>query len=107
MLINNTDRNTTEHVEFVSYTGKWPHLCSGILTLRIDNEEIRFGYDEHGSASNEKFWRTGGECSLEAIHTGEWLIDVSKIPEQYRKYAAEIDTVFNENVEYGCCGGCR
>lgn len=28
-----------ERVEFVSYTGKWPNLCSGILTLNIDGVE--------------------------------------------------------------------
>lgn len=37
---------------------------------------------------------------------GEWQIDVERIPEQFRKYAAEIDQVFNDNVELGCCGGC-
>jgi len=36
----------------------------------------------------------------------EWQIDINNIPEQYRKYAAEIDEVFNSNVPWGCCGGC-
>lgn len=40
------------------------------------------------------------------IGTGEWEIDVDRLPEQFRKYAEEIGKVFNENVEYGCCGGC-
>ena len=30
-------------VEFVSYTGEFPNLCRGVLTLRIDGEEVRFG----------------------------------------------------------------
>lgn len=33
---------TREHVEFVSYTGKYPNLCNGTLTLRIDGKEVRF-----------------------------------------------------------------
>lgn len=28
MLINRNN-NETNHVEFVSYSGKWPNLCSG------------------------------------------------------------------------------
>lgn len=66
------------HVKFVSYTGNYPNLCRGDLTLEIDGE----------------------------IGTGEWEIDVDRLPEKFRRYAREIGQVFNENVEYGCCGGC-
>lgn len=66
MLINHNNNEFT-HVKFVSYTGRWPNLCSGVLTLEID---------------------------------------VNKIPEQFRKYATEINEVFNDNVPWGCCGGC-
>ena len=31
---------------------------------------------------------------------------INDIPEQFQKYATEIDYVFNENVDFGCCGGC-
>ena len=27
------------------------------------------------------------------------------LPNKYKKYATEIDRVFNANVEHGCCGG--
>ena len=37
---------------------------------------------------------------------GKWEIDADEIPEEFRKYAAEIDRVFNDNVPFGCCGGC-
>ena len=50
MLVNKKNSNTSR-VKFISYTGEYPNLCSGVLTL-------------------------------------------------------EIDEVFNENVEWGCCGGC-
>lgn len=107
MIINKDDTNVTKHVEFVKYTGKWPNLCRGILTLKIDGREVRFGYSYDGSVDHDRFWRSGGECSMRTIQHGEWIIDVNAIPEQYRGYAAEIDEVFNQNVERGCCGGCR
>lgn len=102
MLINsNVLKN---HVKFISYDGKYPNLCSGTLTLEIDNEIVQFGnYKLYGS-----FWTSGGGINpnYEGIYKREWIIDAEEIPVQYRKYANEIDRVFNENVEYGCCGGC-
>lgn len=92
------------HVKFISYTGEYPNLCSGILTLKIDDKEVRFGY----GTSNKPFWYSGGGLNpnYEGAYQREWKIDVNKILEKYRKYAREIDEVFNENVEWGCCGGC-
>jgi hypothetical protein len=40
------------------------------------------------------------------VNSGEWIINESEIPEKYKKYALEIDEVFNDNVQQGCCGGC-
>ena len=37
----------------------------------------------------------------------EWIIDYNEIPPIYREFADEINEVFNDNVEWGCCGGCR
>lgn len=115
MLIGNNayfDGNT--HVEFVSYTGEYPCLCSGTLRLLIDDEEVIFGHDaccDSLPESYPKFWSSGGEAYFETgwdpvVTSGEWEIDDYKLPDQYRQYAAEIDEVFNANVPYGCCGGC-
>lgn len=112
MLINRNNSETS-HVKFISYTGRYPNLCSGILTLEIDGEITTFGY---GSESKDKpkydnFWSSGGCVSFDEhwnanVDEGEWGIDVNRLPEQFRKYAAEIDEVFNDNVPWGCCGGC-
>lgn len=89
---------TETHVKFISYMGRYPNLCSGDLVLEIDGEKVRFdGYD--------RFWNPPNIFDISA--TGEWTINVEDIPAQYRKYAAEIDQVFNANVEKGHCGGCR
>lgn len=116
MLIGNTT-SQNEHVEFVDYTGRWPNLCGGILTLKIDGKVVRFGNKAFGATDTTellpKFWISGGCCGFtdssyrESYRkTGEWQINVSELPEAYRKYATEIDRTMNEHVEYGCCGGC-
>ena len=109
--------NVGKHVEFVSYTGEYPNLCRGVLTLKIDGEEVVFGHnycfnDWKNDGHYNDFWSSGGSCgfsddySQSYVTGGEWEIDVLRLPENYRKYAHEIDQVFNENVESGCCGGC-
>ena len=45
MIINNN--YTTEHVQFISYTGRYPNLCSGVLTLKIDGEICHFGHEPY------------------------------------------------------------
>lgn len=102
-----------KNVEFVSYTGKWPNLCRGTLTLKINEKEVKFGkdYDTNENYSS-CFWKSGGRCGFHNGHTeryidhDKWYINASEIPEAYRKYAEEIEEVFNDNVEHGCCGGC-
>ena len=44
MLVGKDNYNDTTHVKFVSYTGKFPNLCRGILTLEIDDEIETFGH---------------------------------------------------------------
>ena len=109
MLIGDVKKEN--HVEFVSYTGKYPNLCSGVLTLNIDGITHTFGpQNKTPKPEFESFWHSGGSCGFAGkspyTNHGEWKIDVEDIPEQFRDYAAEIDEVFNGNVEYGCCGGC-
>lgn len=94
----------SKHVEFVSYSGEYPNLCRGELVLRIDGDNVVFGL---GKNKFKRFWLSGGGIEYEEdIITKEWVICTKDLPEKYQKYAIEIDEVFNENVPYGCCGGC-
>ena len=105
-------------VEFVSYTGKYPNLCSGVLTLCIDGEEVRFGHDYRVSESwktdgnYNAFWASGGawgfynDWSESYIEIDEWVVYEEDLPEKFRKYVHEIGVVINENIPHGCCGGC-
>ena len=58
----------------------------GIKKKDYDNGTLRFG-------SGTNFLKLGIICS-------DYVTTVSKT------YATEINSVFNANVPYGCCGGC-
>ena len=116
MLINKIN-NIQGNVKFISYTASSYNLCGGRLVLEIDGKEWKFGreYDfsngfKHAQKIpdvHQKFWSSGGGLDNDyCAYQKEWLIDVSRLPEEIQKYAAEIDEVFNENVDWGCCGGC-
>lgn len=64
MLIKkeNDNRLENEHVKFVSYTGSYPNLCSGTLTLIIDNEKCVFTGYKTDEKNNKypRFWESGG-----------------------------------------------
>lgn len=98
-------------IKFVSYTGKWPCLCNGILTLKIDGKDTTFGW-LHGDTDYDRFWVSGGSCgfnddfSESYISEGPWEIQKEYLPDFLKEHADELIDIFNENVEYGCCGGC-
>ncbi len=105
-------------VEFVSYTGKWPNLCGGVLTLNIDGEIYKFGHDYEvfGSWKTDgnyaAFWHSGGSCGFNSdysesyVNEGPWKLDSHYLPASLLSHRQEMIDVFNENVPWGCCGGC-
>lgn len=86
-------------VEFVSYDGKFPNLCSGILVLNIDGEEVVF--PKYCMFSGGGTWFDDDWC--DHVSCGEWTVEV---PAEYTAYYDDIHRVVNENVPFGCCGGC-
>lgn len=116
MVIN--EKNETNRVKFIAYNGAYPNLCSGVLKLEIEGHLYVFGpkwkaTEEEKRELHPEFWSPGGSCGFAGNnHTssycdqGEWTIDAEQLPEELQSYVAEIDRVFNENVEHGCCGGC-
>lgn len=87
-------------MKFISYTGGFPNLCSGILTVEINGKKYRIknGLVTTGSIS----FKNGDE----SIAKGEWRIKKEKVPVKIRSYFAEIEKLANENIPFGCCGGC-
>lgn len=93
-----------KNVVFVSYSGKDPNLCDGTLVLLINGKEYKFSsmLTKPENGVYPSFWMSGGGCGYKA----PWSIYASNLPEEIRQYAYEIDEVFNDNVPFGCCGGC-
>ena len=125
MLVNKKN----SRVKFISYTGEYPNLCRGVLTLEIDGVQYKFGHeylnyhcDENGvgrftdedpqNPNFNSFWTSGGSVTFDedwdsVVEQGEWEIDVEELPEQFWDVADEIDAVMNSGViPEGCCGGC-
>lgn len=93
------------NIRFVEYTGRYPNLCSGTLTLSISGKETTFGYCD--GCDYPPFWSSGGGISEDwCAYQGEWNIYEEDLPEDLREYADIIDDLFNAHVPYGCCGGC-
>lgn len=95
------------NIKFMSYNGKWPNLCSGHLTLDIDGKIYQFGYD----LPLLDFWRSGGCATFtgdweEVVTCAPWIGVPGNLPEWLRPHVDELMKVFNENVPFGCCGGC-
>lgn len=102
----------SKHVEFVSYDGVYPNLCSGKLVLRINGKLYIFYYDtDKPEVDCRNFWYSGGgiksdhDWNFTIVHA-PWEFSKERLPEKLQKYADEIFEVFAENVEPGCCGGC-
>lgn len=86
-------------VQFISYDGDYPNLCSGTLVMRISGKEVAFPEPCMCSGGGIWFddeWREHIEC-------GRWSVQV---PEEYADFKEEIEELVNIHVPYGCCGGC-
>ena len=100
-------------VEFVDYTGEFPCLCSGEVTLKIDGQVVRFVKDKCESEESGKPYlslTSGGRCYFDDewndhVEYGPWSIDLDP---RYAELEDEILEVINinSNIPWGCCGGC-
>lgn len=85
-------------VRFISYDGEYPCLCYGILKIEVDGKiwELENALVSNGSCGVTD--DDGAYCI-----TAPWSAD---LPEQLQPYEKEITALVNENVAWGCCGGC-
>lgn len=85
-------------VRFVSYSGEFPCLCFGVLKIEVDGRVWEL---KDALVSN-------GDCRItddgnDYLTTAPWSVD---LPEQLKPYEKKITALVNENVAWGCCGGC-
>ena len=87
-------------VKFISYDGEYPNLCRGTLTLEIEGKEhaLENVLVSGGCVCFDSNWQ-------EDVSSGPWDIELDDYKELY-PYKDEILKVVNENVKFGCCGGC-
>lgn len=88
-------------IEFISYDGRYPNLCSGTLSVKVNGKLYKLNNVLYSGGS---VWFDENYC--EHVDCGEWRVNKSRIPDELDEYIDEIMFVVNENVEYGCCGGC-
>ena len=87
-------------IKFISYDGKWPCLCMGILTIEVNGElkQLDGVMVSGGQICRNEDWDMWAE-------QGMWSVDLTDYPE-LQQHEKEITDLVNENVKYGCCGGC-
>lgn len=85
----------------VSYDGKYPILCSGVLVVTIDGIVWKFGdycLSSGGNVTFDEEWN-------DEVDLGPWSIKEwpAGFPEELKEITLEV---INNNIEHGCCGGC-
>lgn len=96
---------TTNRVEFVSYDGEYPNLCSGTLILKVEGVNVEM--PKYCLRSCGRVWFEKVEGGLdEHVESGAWKIDSYWMPEFLKPFTEEMEAVINANIPQGCCGGC-
>lgn len=94
--------NHPPKIEFIKYTGKWPTLCSGELYFKVNGKE----YKIKGLVPGGEVGFKGGYGGESYIKKGPWRLHNHDFPKELKSYKRLITNMVNENVKYGCCGGC-
>ena len=85
----------------IKYTGEYPNLCSGKLTVYVGKRKWNFG--EYCLSTGGRVW-FDKECN-EHVEHGEWTI--TKYPKKFPKELKnKVEELVNNQIPYGCCGGC-
>ena len=105
-------------VKFNSYDGKWPNLCSGTLSFDIEDlddpdwEPITIRLKDCLVSSGSCYFK--GDYDEAVTEQGPWEVDLNDYvdsdeisPKLLLNLKPQIVKMVNENVSFGCCGGCH
>ena len=85
--------------EFIGYDGKWPALCGGTLTVKIDGKVVSAA--DCLVSGGDYNWRE------ESTTKGPWMVDFLQLGVRLTQAEQQLLTdLVNANVPPGCCGGC-
>lgn len=86
----------------LTYSGKYPVLCFGKLTV-TDNSEKTWEFPEHCLSSGGHVWFDNNW--FEHVERGSWTI--SEWPKDFpEELKTEVLELVNREIPRGCCGGC-
>lgn len=90
-----------EMIKFISYDGAWPNLCRGTLVVEKDGKQ----YSMYGVLIS------GGNVSFDAdweanVEEGDWPIDRNALAPELQDDWRELESLVNDEIPHGCCGGC-
>ena len=86
----------------INYNGEYPCLCMGDLTVTIDGTVYKFPNYSLSSGGNVNY---NEELNDFNVSQGSWSVDYwpENFPEEFKKPV--LDKI-NEEIPWGCCGGC-
>lgn len=95
-------------VNFLGYTGKFPELCHGVMTLKIDGTDTTFGTDDFEADYSFELYSggyagKGMDLKTAILSEGFWEVI---LPPEFSDIEELVNELFNEEVQLGCCGGC-
>lgn len=87
-------------IEFIKYDGEYPNLCFGTLSIKINGDTYHLDnvLVSGGCICRNENWDMWAD-------RGPWSVDLDDHPE-LQQYKEDITRIVNENVPFGCCGGC-
>lgn len=89
----------------IKYDGEYPNLCSGHLEVWLDDEYYDFG--KYVLSSGGSCYWDSEDCE-ESVTDGEWSFrEYLELPENFpEEYLLHVLKKINEEIPWGCCGGC-